>query len=212
MRREDLCGYVLSGGVSSRMGQDKAFLELEGKPLVQRAVEVLQPVCGDVKILAGSDEARIEQLRKFGDAIADIHPGCGPLGGMEAALADTSLPWVMVLAIDTPFIPVKMLEDWRESTEEESAVLSFCVLEGDAQPLPVMMYKGLLPHISGALDSGNYKVSAALEKAALSVGRRIDLFDVERVRCDGGPSRRSWFANINTPLEWDEASLRLRQS
>jgi len=210
MRREDVCGYVLAGGVSSRMGRDKAFLEIEGRPLVQRAVEILQPVCGDVKLLSGSDGVRIEQLRNFGDVVADLRPGCGPLGGMEAALADTLLPWVMILAVDTPFIPVKMLEDWRESTEE-SAGLSFCVLEGELQPLPVMMYKGLLPHISEVLDSGGYKVSTVLEKAALSANRRVDHFDLERVPCDGDLSRRRWFANVNTPGEWDEASQRLRE-
>ena len=211
MRREDVCGYVLAGGVSSRMGRDKAFLEIAGKPLVQRAVEVLQPVCGDVKILAGSDRLRIEQLRNFGDAIADLRPGCGPLGGMETALADTTLPWVMFLAVDTPLIPVKMLEDWRATVEEGAAALSFCVLEGEVQPLPVMLHKGLLPFISESLDNGTNKVSAALEKTALSVNQRIDRFDVERVPYDGDLSPRSWFANVNTPLEWDEASRRLRE-
>ena len=74
-------GYVLAGGKSSRMGRDKALLELAGKPLVRHAVTKLRRVCADVQILSSDPE-----LEAFAPLVRDMHPGCGPMGGMEAAL------------------------------------------------------------------------------------------------------------------------------
>ena len=76
----DVGAYVLAGGKSSRMGRDKALLELAGKPLVRHAVTKLRRVCEDVHILSGNME-----LAPYAPLVEDLHPGCGPIGGLEAA-------------------------------------------------------------------------------------------------------------------------------
>src|SRR6185437_8626930 len=81
MMPADVNGYVLAGGKSSRMGRDKAMLELAGKPLVQRAVEKLRRVCAEVFVVGNRPE-----LEAYAPVVQDLHEECGPLGGIEAAL------------------------------------------------------------------------------------------------------------------------------
>ncbi len=77
----EIGGYVLAGGRSSRMGRDKALLELAGKPLVRHAVKKLRRVCMDVRVLSDNPE-----LAAYAPIVPDIHRDCGPMGGIEAAL------------------------------------------------------------------------------------------------------------------------------
>ncbi|XWK49511.1 NTP transferase domain-containing protein [Tunturiibacter empetritectus] len=83
---EEVGGYVLAGGKSSRMGRDKALLELAGKPLVRHAVTKLRRVCMDVRILSGNPE-----LAAYAPIVADLHPGCGPMGGWRRRWLTRSL-------------------------------------------------------------------------------------------------------------------------
>src|ERR1039457_2185492 len=87
-----ISGYVLAGGRSSRMGTDKALLQLAGKPLIAHAVAKLRRICADVHIL-GSKPA----LAAFAPLVPDLHPNCGPVGGMEAALAHSTQDWSLIL-------------------------------------------------------------------------------------------------------------------
>ena len=95
----DVGGYVLAGGKSSRMGRDKALLELAGKPLVLHAVVKLRRVCIDVSIL-GNDPA----LDAYAPLVRDVHADCGPMGAMEAALLHSRYDWNLFLPVDMPFL------------------------------------------------------------------------------------------------------------
>src|SRR5260370_33366300 len=98
-------GFVLAGGRSSRMGQDKALLTLGGEALVKRGVRKLSEVCAEVSISGGT-----EDLTRFGNVIPDKNPGCGPLGGIVAALARISFEWTLLLTVYAPFVPVSLLK------------------------------------------------------------------------------------------------------
>ena len=77
-------GVVLAGGASSRMGADKAFIEIEGEPMVVRAVGALRAAGAEPALVVGGDAARLGALGL--DAVADRYPGQGPLGGVLTAL------------------------------------------------------------------------------------------------------------------------------
>ena len=102
-------GYVLAGGRSSRMGRDKALLELAGKPLIEHAVTKLRRVCAEVHILAGA-EGEHAGLARYAPLVHDLHPGCGPISGIEAALTHTTHDWNLILAVDVPFLPTALLD------------------------------------------------------------------------------------------------------
>ena len=79
-------GAVLAGGASSRMGTDKAFIEIEGEPMVVRAVGALQAAGAVPVLVVGGDDARLSALGL--DHVPDRHPGEGPLGGVITALGE----------------------------------------------------------------------------------------------------------------------------
>ncbi len=134
----DVGGYVLAGGRSSRMGRDKALLELGGKPLALHAVTKLQRVCSDVHILSGNME-----LAAYAPLVQDLHPGCGPIGGIEAALAHSYDEWNLFLPVDMPFFPSAFLSAWVGANvaswgmHGRAVGIVYCVWNAAAVVLPV---------------------------------------------------------------------------
>ena len=95
-------GVVLAGGRSSRMGRDKALVEVAGRPLASIAAQALADAgAAEVLVIGGDADA----LGGLGLAVvADEHPGEGPLGAIITALARAREGIVMVLACDMPAI------------------------------------------------------------------------------------------------------------
>ncbi len=93
-------GIVLTGGASSRMGRDKALLEVRGRPLAVIASSALQEAGADEVLAVGGDR---EGLAALGlRTVADDAPGEGPLGGMVTGLARVHHALAVVLSCDLP--------------------------------------------------------------------------------------------------------------
>ena len=91
---------ILAGGKSSRMGRDKALLDFRGAPLVAHIARILAPIFPEIIVVtANSAIARAADL----PAVADTFCGCGPLGGIHAALSYFEAP-TFVVACDMPYL------------------------------------------------------------------------------------------------------------
>jgi molybdopterin-guanine dinucleotide biosynthesis protein A len=195
----DAEGWVLAGGRSLRMGRDKAGVELCGQPLLRRMLE---------KLWALGVRARVAGLREpvdgiAGDVVADAHPDCGPLSGIETALSKSEAALVLVLGVDLPLLETEFLRWMLRRAETSGAMATIPRLLGEPQPLCAVYRRELRPVVTDALDAGDYKVMMAVERASSS--GEVDCFDVERVAASGAwRSRRAlhWqFMNCNTPEE-----------
>ena len=199
-------GCVLAGGKSSRMGRDKATLSFRGRPLVEHAVARLRAIGCQVAI-AGSRP----DLESYAPVLPDLHPGCGPLGGIESALAAALAedgPGIRVLfvPVDLPLLPATFLSLLLERAERTGAPATIPLLGGRPQPLCAVYSVSLLDGISAALGEGDHKVMRILESVTRQSDR--DFFSVEAALNARGdlldsqhePLHR-WFANINTPEE-----------
>ncbi|HEX4576893.1 MAG TPA: molybdenum cofactor guanylyltransferase [Edaphobacter sp.] len=227
----DVGGYVLAGGKSSRMGQDKALLELAGKPLVLHAVTKLRLVCEDVAILSNRPE-----LEVFAPLVRDLHEGCGPMGGLEAALEHSHHEWSLFMPVDMPFLPAAFLDNWMREVVvggQDARVAMFTV-DGLPQPLICLLHKDVRPFVREAMERGQYKVFPVLEATANRLAARREAASgrafwnrpweesAESFLCsgEGGAGERGalrpltegqraarhlWFANLNTPEEFAEA-------
>lgn len=78
-------GAVLAGGASTRMGTDKAFIEIEAQPMVARSVAALRAAGAEPVLVVGGDAPRLGSLGL--QTLADCYPGQGPLGAVITALA-----------------------------------------------------------------------------------------------------------------------------
>jgi len=184
-------GYVLAGGASSRMGQPKAFLMMGGRTLVAIAAAAVQEAAGSVTIVGPPD-----LYGRLGfPVIPDGRVNCGPLAGIETALAHSFADWNLMVACDMPRVNAASLGRILEAAHAHPT--AWCVIpqsaEGRPEPLCAAYHKRGLPAISAALDRDQRKVTAALPHEF-----------VHYIGMAGDPS----FQNVNTPEEWRLAQER----
>lgn len=198
--------FVLAGGQSTRMGRDKALLELNGRPLIALALEKLRAL-GFSPQIAGSRP----DLAHFAPVIPDVRPHAGPLGGIESALAATDSEQNLFLPVDLPMLPVEFLGWMTDRAAVTNALATIPRLQDRPQPLCAIYNTALLPHARAAIAAGDAKVMHAVLNAADATGLPIDSFDMEVIASAQSweqpiPLHR-WFENINTPAEFDKAVL-----
>jgi len=189
-------GFVLAGGRSSRMGRDKALLQLGGRSMLEIALDKL-------RALPLPAPPRVAGARSGAGAVADLHPGCGPLSGMEAALAASNRPLNVFLPLDMPLLPAKFLSWMLRRAQITGAMVTVPRINGRPQPLCAVYHQELLGPITRSLLAGNYQVMPVVCSAP---SHSIDLFDVELVASADPempafsllPAYR-WFHNCNTP-------------
>jgi molybdenum cofactor guanylyltransferase len=222
----EIGGYVLAGGRSSRMGRDKALLELAGKPLVRHAVKKLRRVCMDVRVLSDNPE-----LAAYAPIVPDIHPDCGPIGGIEAALGHSIFEWNLFLPVDMPFLPSAFISSWVRHwlrDEDRGARIRMFKVEGRPQPGFCLVHREVLPFLTAALERGHFKLMTVFEEAGRELALKhgflpgAGLWNVpmNSFRATRGKGRKEdwcyttdaqhaaqslWFANLNTPEEFAEA-------
>ncbi len=157
------------------MGRDKAMLRLGGKTLLARAVELLQslerlqPLGGKAMVTIAGERTELEGAAR---SIKDRYPGCGPLGGMEAALRDLeeteSEEWALFVPVDMPFLTPRLLDalvgEWSAAARK-GVMVCYVVADTTPQPLLSLVHRSLRPFLSQVLDNGRFKVTAALESA-----------------------------------------------
>ena len=221
---KDVAGYILAGGRSSRMGQDKAMLPLAGRPLVEHAVSKLRRVAFDVSILS-----RDPKLASFAPLVPDLHENCGPLGGIEAAQANTERQWVLIMPVDVPFVPAALLRCWvDEVTRSDDARVSLFCVDGVVQPALCMLHRDVAPYVRKSIEDSRLKLFPVLREAAHALAAELnaEIDDVlllrkwnerEAIRFSaelesagrGGEITASqlvaaplWFTNLNTPDEF----------
>lgn len=107
---EDVFGFVLAGGKSSRMGIDKAFLEIHGKTFLEHAVVKLERFCGRVFVVLNENQKEVA-LSLGVERIFDIFKGRGALGGIHASFRNCSSRFAFILAVDLPLVKDKTIGD-----------------------------------------------------------------------------------------------------
>lgn len=196
----DAEGWVLAGGQSRRMGRDKAGVALAGRPLLELMLDKLRMLGLRARVAglhAPVANADAEVLR-------DAHPDCGPLSGMETALAKSDAALVLILGVDLPLLEMEFLLWMLERAAATGAIATIPRLGSEPQPLCAVYRRELLAGVTEALESGDYKVTRVVERAAEMINSGgMDCFDAERVAATGAwRSMRPahWqFMNCNTP-------------
>ena len=148
-----LSGWVLVGGASSRMGRDKALIEVAGKPLALVAAEALGVVCESVSLVG--DPARYGALGL--PVVSDTNRGCGPLSGIEAALGATRSEWNLIAACDMPAVDASLLRELIEAASDDAAIPRYP--DGSIEPLCAMYHRRCHTVAADTLAAGLRRIS-----------------------------------------------------
>ena len=106
MQKNDLIKYasgiILAGGKNSRMGTNKAFLEIDGNRLIDKIMDIYRRLFNEIIIVTNDPVSYIE----FSDAsiVTDIYKNKGPLGGIFTGLFYAKNPGIFVSACDLPYL------------------------------------------------------------------------------------------------------------
>ena len=124
--RSTIRGFIQAGGRSARMNRDKAWLEIDGAPMIERVIGAALPLAGRLGIIVNAANPQIERYEKLADSynatlIFDLHEHLGPLGGIHTALAHCGEnESALILACDMPFITSEFLSFIRNLHRAES--------------------------------------------------------------------------------------------
>lgn len=180
-------GWILAGGASRRMGRDKALLERDGEPLLLRLARLIETVAPPVTVVAPPDRYRHLGL----PVIPDLHPGCGPLGGIETALSSTGAQWNLILACDMPGLSAAYLQSLIQALPAAEACDALVSRAGgESEPLCAIYHRRLLPQVTAARAAGHLRVRDLLDSV------QVQFLDVPQPGLT---------ASVNTPEEWQRS-------
>ena len=189
-------GIVLAGGLSRRLGRDKAVETFGGEPLICRVIGRLSALTDETVVVVNS-EARGAELPLPEDATTavDIYADSGSLGGIFTGLTAASNDWGFVVACDMPFLNAGLMEHMAALRSGYDAVVPF--LDGYPEPTHALYSKACLPHIERRLKAGRLKIAGFFDDVRV---RRVDADAIDRF-----DSERLSFFNVNTPEDLSRA-------
>ena len=160
-----ICAVILAGGKSRRMGQDKAFIDIDGRTLVEIMTERASLSADKVFISAGNPE--LFRFLPF-QVVPDIYPGQGPLSGLHAVMKGYAYSLYITLACDLPGLPASLIRRMLDISEGFDAVIPRTT-DGMAHPLAAVYSRACLPVIEDALKKNANKFIDAFPGNGLRV-------------------------------------------
>lgn len=186
----DITGIILVGGKSRRMGRDKAFLKVQGIPIVERVIEAMEQ-CFERVLLVGDRPERFDAYAL--PVVPDIYPGSA-LGGLYTGLFHAGTGQVFVATCDLPFPSVPLLRHLCSLGEGYDAVVP--VTEHGYEPLFALYDKSCLEPIREQLESGDFCAFNYYPRVRV---RFVPESEFSHLCPDG-----RCFVNVNTPEQFAE--------
>ena len=196
---------ILAGGRATRFdGHDKSALVVEGRTIRDRQIAELSKITSDLLIVGGDARAGVPEGVRH---VADQVPGCGPLGGLHAALSAARGAAVLIVACDMPFLSAPLLRhlltlaDSANSPNSVDGATGVDMVdivvprtERGYHPLCAVYTRACLEPIARRLADGRLKLVALFDDV------RVRVVTAEALAAFGDPDRL--LANVNTPLEY----------
>jgi len=187
-----ITAFVLAGGKSSRMGSDKAFVQLGGETLLAKALKLARSVTDEVRIVGDT-----EKFSAFGRVVEDVYRDQGPMGGIHAALSGSSTELNLVVAVDLPFVKANFLRYLLSRARESSAMVTLPRAAHHLQPLCGIYHRAFAAVAEESLRNGRNKIDSLFGMV------RTCVIDEEELMLGGFSS--TIFRNLNTPDDLEKA-------
>lgn len=189
---------VLAGGQSTRMGADKAFAELGGKPLVEWVLDALEPLTRSFVIVA-NDLQRFEAYAPRAVLAQDDPPRAGPLAALRTGLRMAREEWAFVTSCDAPFLEPAFVQHLATHTRGHQAAVPGSPEE--RWPLTAFYQRSCIPALDRAVQRGDKRVIAFFPDV------RVRWVPLDELRPADPELRSLW--NLNTPEDLARARAML---
>lgn len=200
-RHQQIAAFILAGGVSSRMGREKALLELGGVPLILRTARLAESLVSEVTIVGLPERYAALRFPVLPDLEFFEPEGTEmvrtPLVGIATALTGTKMPWNLILACDLPYLTAGWLDWLLDRADRSSAQVVMVRSSGGLEPLAAAYRMDCAAPIVAALNRGIRKVTDALD------GFRMEFLSEQ----ESGEHDREGrvLRNMNSPADYEEA-------
>ena len=181
------CGAViLAGGKSRRMGKEKAGLDINGRSFLDQLAKELS-MCAE--LMVSVEDERLHPQIPY-PMVSDLFAGCGPMGGLQAALATCRSEVLVAVPCDVPLFTREIAEGLYGGLDDKTDAVVAVTEDGREHPLCGVYRKSCLPIFQQCLKERNYRMMDALKKL------RVKKYQV---------GMESWrLMNVNTPKDYQE--------
>lgn len=209
---QDLTGAILAGGQARRMQSlpvaqrptavqtdgsiDKGLLSLQGRPLVAWQRACLKPWVSEIIINANQNHDHYTAFGRVVQDDADLPAHQGPLVGVLSILRHSRTPWVVIVPVDSPFLPEDYVPKLLEAQSNGQGQLAYYCRAQRDYPLCLLIHRDTAKGLANYIQSGQRRVIPWLEQIPAGV-------------VDFGASADEHFANINTPADFEAACEQL---
>jgi molybdopterin-guanine dinucleotide biosynthesis protein A len=190
-----LTGFVLAGGQSRRMGRDKAFLDVDGVPMIRRVLDGLAGTCAEVFIVTKTPD----RYRDLGvPVITEDDPRQAALAGLCAGLRATRTAFAFAAACDLPFLMPEVVARMADLAAGWEAAVPR--VGGRWHPLHAVYAAAALAVLEAHLARGDLRLSTAIDALRVRTVEAGDLAGID-------PALRS-LHNVNTRAEYERIRRR----
>lgn len=188
MCSNSVTGVVLAGGMARRMGgTDKGWIEFEGKPLIQHALDIIRPQVVRCIINANRSLEAYQSLNL--EVFTDLEGGyLGPLMGMATGLSNANTDWVVFIPCDSPRLPTDTVSRLLKAVQGGDVDIAVAHDGKRLQPVVALLNRSLLEDLQMSLLNGERKIESWFSRhscvevdfsdcieAFVNVNRRDDL-------------------------------------
>ena len=180
----DAEGFVLAGGKSSRMGRDKALIEVAGRRLIEYSLQILREAGLEPHIAGAQGD-----LSEFATTVPDPpgDSGLGPLAGICSALVACSRRFAVFLPVDLPLIPASLIEYLVHHATVTEASVTVVSVAGFIQTFPAVIDRAAQGSLRERLHSGDRNCLKAFRAAGSALPGGLSVLPLELTS-----SRANW--------------------
>ncbi|HRI01707.1 MAG TPA: molybdenum cofactor guanylyltransferase [Saprospiraceae bacterium] len=163
--------FILAGGLSTRMGEEKGLVSFCGKPMIEYTIDLLHLLNFNITVISSNAEYKKYSLPLVSDVVSQV----GPAGGILTAMEYSSSEHFLLVACDMPLLQEHSISKLQNSIgNHKSCMYSF---NGKLEPLCGFYSKSMRELWRKKLEEGDKKLSILLQA-----------FDVKLISLDQEPA------------------------
>ena len=181
-----MTAVILAGGNSIRMGENKAFLQIQGVPIITRICTLLRHLFEEIIIVTNQKDL----FKDFDSKIyTDLIPNKGALGGLYTGIFFSTFQYSLCVACDMPFLNRNLVQFLIKNINGEDAIVPRTA--DGLQPLHAIYSKSCLGPMKDAIARGKHRITDFYDLVKVKIVEESDFLHLD--------PRRESFINVNTP-------------